>query len=45
MIGNLLHESVKISDNEDENPVVRTWGKLPDIKVLPNPKVGSAHHH
>ncbi|KAK9504280.1 hypothetical protein O3M35_010649 [Rhynocoris fuscipes] len=27
-LGNLLHPSVPISDNEDENAVVRTWGDV-----------------
>lgn len=42
-IGNLVHESVLVSDNEDHNLVVRTWGKIPDIKVDSTP--GRAHHH
>jgi seryl-tRNA synthetase len=28
MIGNLVHESVHVSDNEDHNPVVRTNGEF-----------------
>lgn len=43
VVGNLVHESVLVSDNEDNNPVVRTWGKIPDIKVNSTP--GFAHHH
>ncbi|RWS30950.1 serine-tRNA ligase: cytoplasmic-like protein [Leptotrombidium deliense] len=27
-IGNLLHPDVPISDNEDENAIIRTWGDL-----------------
>lgn len=42
-LGNLVHESVLVSDNEDNNPVVRTWGQIPDIKVNSTP--GFAHHH
>ena len=38
-IGNLLHPDVLISDNEDENLVIRTWGNIElgttgDIKYL-----------
>ncbi len=42
-IGNLLHQDVIISKNEDENGIVRTWGQIPDIKVTQKP--GFAHHH
>jgi seryl-tRNA synthetase len=42
-IGNLVHDSVKIDNNEDNNPVVRTWGKIPEIQV--NSTKGRAHHH
>jgi len=33
-IGNIVHESVKVSDNEDDNPIIRKWGdhvSKPDI--------------
>ena len=38
-IGNLLHPDVFISDNEDENQVIRTWGNIElgttgDVKYL-----------
>lgn len=26
VIGNIVHDSVKVSNNEDDNPIVRTWG-------------------
>lgn len=42
-IGNIVHPSVIVSDNEDLNPVIRTWGKIPDLKVNSTP--GFAHHH
>lgn len=42
-LGNIVHDSVLVSDNEDLNPVVRTWGKIPDLKVNSTP--GFAHHH
>jgi len=25
-VGNIVHDSVPISNNEDDNAVVRTWG-------------------
>jgi len=34
-IGNIVHDSVKVSNNEDENPVVKTWGDhTPQPKFL-----------
>lgn len=48
MIGNLLSDKVKIDDNEENNPVVRTWegsGKLPKITITKPPSRGHAHHH
>lgn len=42
-IGNLVHESVIVSKDENLNGIVRTWGTIPDIKV----ETGSnryAHH-
>lgn len=34
-IGNIVHDSVKVSNNEDDNPVVRTWGEhVPQPKFL-----------
>ncbi len=32
-VGNIVHDSVPISNNEDDNGVVRTWGTINDIKV------------
>lgn len=43
MIGNIVHESVLVDNNEDNNQVIRSWGKLPDIKVNSTP--GKCHHH
>lgn len=43
LIGNIVHESVFVDNNEDNNPIVRTWGKIPDIKVDSTP--GKCHHH
>jgi seryl-tRNA synthetase len=42
-VGNLVHESVPIDDNEDNNKEERTWG-VPDKKEI-NGKPGNAHHH
>lgn len=33
-IGNLVHESVPISNTEDDNKILRTWGEKKDIKVI-----------
>lgn len=32
-VGNIVHDSVPISDNEDLNRVERTWGTISEIKV------------
>lgn len=42
-IGNIVHDSVPISNNEDENKVERTWGTIPDLKI--NSTKGKCHHH
>lgn len=42
-IGNLVHDSVPVADDEAQNAVVRTWGALPDIVVGPNTR-RFAHH-
>lgn len=42
-VGNIVHESVPISKNEDDNKIERTWGKVPDIKV--DSTLGKCHHH
>lgn len=26
VVGNIVHESVKVSNNEDDNPIVKKWG-------------------
>lgn len=43
LIGNLVHDSVIVSNDEEQNEIVRTWGKIPDIKVDSTP--GKCHHH
>lgn len=42
-IGNIVHETVPISDNEENNKIERTWG-TPN-KIVIDGKPGSAHHH
>lgn len=42
-IGNIVHPSVPVSDNEDNNSVLREWGTKKDIKV--NSTKGRCHHH
>ena len=42
-VGNIVHDSVPVSNNEDNNLVVRTWGDIPDIKITD--KRGALNHH
>ena len=42
-VGNIVHDSVPISNNEDDNAVVRTWGEIPNIKITE--KRGGLNHH
>ncbi|KAJ1606015.1 seryl-tRNA synthetase [Cryptosporidium canis] len=42
-IGNVLQPDVPISNTEDDNLVLRTWGEIPDIKVDGTP--GKLHHN
>jgi len=42
-IGNIVHESVPVSDNEDNNKVVKEWGTKKEITV--NSTKGRCHHH
>lgn len=41
-IGNYVHESVPVSDNEDNNAVVRTWA--PEGVTVQENKEGIPHH-
>ena len=43
-VGNILHESVPIDNNEDNNQVVKTWGN-PDKKRVIDDTPGNAHHY
>lgn len=44
-IGNIVHDTVVVNNNEDFNGVVRTWGD--DIKrvIKIDETPGAAHHH
>lgn len=42
-MGNIVHDSVPISNNEDDNLVVRTWGEKSTIKITD--KRGGLNHH
>jgi seryl-tRNA synthetase len=42
-IGNIVHESVPVDENEDNNKVERTWGEIEQREI--NGKPGSAHHN
>ena len=43
-IGNIVHESVPVSMNEDENGLVKKWGE-PDLKRVIDGSLGNLHHH
>lgn len=43
LCGNIVHDSVPVSNNEDENQVVRKWGEIPNIKITD--KRGGLNHH
>jgi seryl-tRNA synthetase len=42
-IGNIVHESVPVENNEDFNKVDKTWGEKREIKMTGKP--GGCHHH
>ena len=42
-IGNLVHDSVIVSNDEADNSVVRTWGEIKPMKITSKP--GFCHHH
>ena len=43
-VGNILHESVPISNNEDDNQVIRTWGEFDKNRKIDDTP-GNAHHY
>lgn len=42
-MGNIVHESVPVSNDEKDNRVERTWGEISKLKVTG--KRGAYHHH
>jgi seryl-tRNA synthetase len=42
-IGNLVHDSVPVHNNEDFNGEVRKWGEPNRIQITEKP--GACHHH
>ena len=42
-VGNLVHESVPVSNDEEDNAIVRTWGEIKPRKINSTP--GNCHHH
>lgn len=42
-VGNLVCPTVPVSQDEEHNKVVRTWGEVPDLKIDGTP--GHMHHH
>ena len=43
-IGNIVHSAVPVSNNEDNNLVVRTWG-TPSTIVADGSELGKLRHH
>lgn len=41
--GNIVDDTVPISNDEANNGIVRTWGEIPAIKITNQP--GGCHHH
>ena len=41
--GNFVHNSVPVSNNEDDNKVEKKWGTPIDLKI--NSTLGKCHHH
>jgi len=44
-IGNIVHDSVPISNDEDQNKIEKTWGEIPTIKPTVPGTYGACHHH
>lgn len=42
-VGNLVHESVPVSNDEKDNRIERTWGTISELKV--DSTYGKCHHH
>lgn len=43
-IGNIIHPDVPVSNTEDDNKVIRTWG-VPSDLVVTGEELGKLHHH
>ncbi len=43
-IGNIVHDSVPVSNNEDDNRVERKWGKFEEERKFDG-SLGNLHHH
>lgn len=43
-IGNIISKDVPVSNTEDDNKVIRTWGEKSEIKVTGD-ALGQLHHH
>jgi len=42
-VGNILHESVPVSDDEVNNTINKSWGEIKENVI--NETKGHAHHH
>lgn len=42
-VGNIVHDSVPVFNNEDNNEIITTWGEIPNIKITD--KRGGLNHH
>lgn len=42
-VGNLVHDTVPISQDEKDSVVVSQWGEIPDLKI--DGTYGHCHHH
>jgi len=43
LIGNIVHESVPVSNDEANNAILKTWGEPKKLEINDTP--GHAHHH
>lgn len=43
-IGNIVADNVPVSNNEDHNHIVSSWGQIPELKV-DGKTLGHLHHH
>ena len=45
LIGNIVGPDVVISETEDDNKVIRTWGEIPKEPLPEQGGLGKLHHH